>query len=180
MDATAYTPLRFPGQYADPETGLHYNFHRHYHPTTARYLSQDPLGLDLSPSPVTYVHNPHTWADPLGLSGCGLDLTNATPHSGRFPRTANPNEVLVRRKDDGTVTAYAVYDAAGQTLKRVDVDPNSAPHNGIPAPHVVEIVEDVNPKTGQSFPRWGETRPARPDEIPIPERDNSGASALRN
>ncbi|MEV7569231.1 DNA/RNA non-specific endonuclease [Streptomyces tanashiensis] len=25
-DATAYTPLRFPGQYADPETGLHYNF----------------------------------------------------------------------------------------------------------------------------------------------------------
>lgn len=24
--ATAYTPLRFPGQYADPETGLHYNY----------------------------------------------------------------------------------------------------------------------------------------------------------
>ena len=28
------TPLRFPGQYADPEPGLHYNFHRHYDPTT--------------------------------------------------------------------------------------------------------------------------------------------------
>jgi RHS repeat-associated protein len=70
-DATAYTPLRFPGQYADPETGLHYNFHRHYDPTTARYLSQDPLGLDPSPNPVTYVHNPHTWADPLGLAGTG-------------------------------------------------------------------------------------------------------------
>ncbi|WP_314174313.1 putative T7SS-secreted protein [Streptomyces winkii] len=72
-DATAYTPLRFPGQYADPETGLHYNFHRHYDPTTARYLSQDPLGLDPSPNPATYVHNPHTWADPLGLAGCKVD-----------------------------------------------------------------------------------------------------------
>ncbi|SCK35765.1 putative T7SS-secreted protein [Streptomyces sp. WMMB 322] len=69
-DATAYTPLRFPGQYADPETGLHYNFHRHYDPTTARYISQDPLGLDPAPNPVTYVHNPHTWADPLGLAAC--------------------------------------------------------------------------------------------------------------
>ncbi len=69
-DATAYTPLRFPGQYADPETGLHYNFHRHYDPTTARYLSQDPLGLDLSPNPVTYVHNPHVGIDPLGLQSC--------------------------------------------------------------------------------------------------------------
>ncbi|WP_055552087.1 RHS repeat domain-containing protein [Streptomyces sp. NBRC 110028] len=25
-DAVAYTPLRFPGQYDDPETGLHYNY----------------------------------------------------------------------------------------------------------------------------------------------------------
>ncbi|RAJ69128.1 RHS repeat-associated protein [Streptomyces sp. Amel2xB2] len=167
-DATAYTPLRFPGQYADPETGLHYNFHRHYDPTTARYLSQDPLGLEAASNPVTYVHNPHTWTDPLGLVPCGLDLSKAAPHSGRFPRTANPDEILVRRKDDGSVTAYAVYDAEGQTLKRVDVDPNSAPHNGIPAPHVVEIEKHVNPKTGETFRRWGETRPARPDEIPIP------------
>ncbi|MGK5632064.1 putative T7SS-secreted protein, partial [Streptomyces sp. URMC 123] len=49
-DATAYTPLRFPGQYFDPETGLHYNVHRHYDPTTARYLTQDPLGLTPAPN----------------------------------------------------------------------------------------------------------------------------------
>ncbi|MGY4779118.1 RHS repeat-associated core domain-containing protein [Rhodococcus opacus] len=36
------TPLRFPGQYHDPETGLHYNLHRYYNPDTARYLTQDP------------------------------------------------------------------------------------------------------------------------------------------
>lgn len=28
----ACTPLRFPGQYYDPETGLHYNLFRHYDP----------------------------------------------------------------------------------------------------------------------------------------------------
>ncbi|MFC9749719.1 putative T7SS-secreted protein [Streptomyces niveus] len=66
--STAYTPLRFPGQYYDPETGLHYNYFRHYDPETARYLTPDPLGLSPAPNPATYVHNPHTWSDPLGLS----------------------------------------------------------------------------------------------------------------
>ncbi|MFE3021157.1 putative T7SS-secreted protein [Streptomyces sp. NPDC059256] len=69
-DATTYTPLRFPGQYHDPETGLHYNYFRHYDPETARYLTPDPLGLTPAPNPTTYPHNPHTWTDPLGLSPC--------------------------------------------------------------------------------------------------------------
>ncbi|GGO43908.1 hypothetical protein GCM10012287_08200 [Streptomyces daqingensis] len=101
-DATAYTPLRFPGQYADPETGLHYNFHRHYHPTTARYLSQDPLGLDPSPSPVTYVHNPHTWADPLGLAGCEPPAVSETRNGkgsivSKYPMTSD--EAMTAGKD---------------------------------------------------------------------------------
>ncbi|MEV7238768.1 putative T7SS-secreted protein [Streptomyces sp. NPDC051020] len=66
----AYTPLRFPGQYFDPETGLHYNFHRHYDPETARYVSVDPLGIAPSPNSDAYVANPHTGADPFGLSPC--------------------------------------------------------------------------------------------------------------
>ncbi|MDQ8707121.1 RHS repeat-associated core domain-containing protein [Streptomyces sp. LHD-70] len=65
--STAHTPLRHPGQYADPETGLHYNLHRHYDPATARYASPDPLGLEPAPNPVAWVTNPHVWVDPLGL-----------------------------------------------------------------------------------------------------------------
>ncbi|MFE1174374.1 DUF6531 domain-containing protein [Streptomyces sp. NPDC058773] len=67
-DATAHTPLRFPGQYFDPETELHYNFFRHYDPDTARYTTPDPLGLAPAPNPIAYVRNPHIWADPIGLA----------------------------------------------------------------------------------------------------------------
>ncbi|GAA4912446.1 RHS repeat protein [Streptomyces coeruleoprunus] len=66
--STAYTPLRFPGQYFDPETGLHYNFFRYYDAESARYFSPDPLGLAPSPNPVTYVRNPSVCTDRLGLA----------------------------------------------------------------------------------------------------------------
>ncbi|WTS92981.1 DUF6531 domain-containing protein [Streptomyces sp. NBC_00096] len=72
-DATAYTPLRFPGQYFDVESGLHHNYFRTYDPETARYFSPDPLGLRPAPNPVAYVGNPFTWFDLLGLApdpGC--------------------------------------------------------------------------------------------------------------
>ncbi|MGH3167895.1 MAG: putative T7SS-secreted protein, partial [Trebonia sp.] len=62
------TPLRFPGQFADPETGLHYNNQRYYDPVTGAYLSPDPLGLSPAPNPHAYVSNPHVLVDPLGLA----------------------------------------------------------------------------------------------------------------
>ncbi|MFD3533750.1 DUF6531 domain-containing protein [Streptomyces sp. NPDC058664] len=73
--ATAYTPLRFPGQYADPETGLHSSYFRHYDPDVARFTSPDPLGLAPAPNPSTYVVNPWVWTDPLGLAPkrCQMD-----------------------------------------------------------------------------------------------------------
>ena len=38
-----YNP-RFPGQYFDKETNLHYNYFRYYEPETGRYISPDPIG----------------------------------------------------------------------------------------------------------------------------------------
>lgn len=66
--ATIVNPLRLPGQYEDPETGLHQNFHRDYDPSTGRYVERDPLGLDAGTATFAYAAaNPLTLADPLGL-----------------------------------------------------------------------------------------------------------------
>ncbi|MEU8765019.1 RHS repeat-associated core domain-containing protein [Streptomyces sp. NPDC048659] len=74
-DATAYTPLRQPGQYFDPETGHHYNVNRYYDPHHGRYLTPDPLGLAPAINHYAYVPNPFTLSDPLGLAGCSADPT---------------------------------------------------------------------------------------------------------
>jgi RHS repeat-associated protein len=83
-DNAAYVPLRFPGQYYDPETELHYNYFRHYDPETARYITADPLGLAPSPNPVAYVTNPHSWTDPLGLAPCKVagEIVGLDPYAG--------------------------------------------------------------------------------------------------
>ncbi|MFF5012020.1 putative T7SS-secreted protein [Streptomyces sp. NPDC001165] len=93
-DSVGYTPLRFPGQYYDPETELHYNFHRHYAPEAARYLTSDPLGLAPAPNPAAYVDNPHTWSDPLGLSGCPPQQKVVQTPEVVAPKPLKPHEVM--------------------------------------------------------------------------------------
>jgi RHS repeat-associated protein len=67
-------PLRFPGQYHDAETGLHYNFHRYYDPAGGHYQSPDPLGLAPGPNPHGYVTNPTIQIDPLGLAAYKVNV----------------------------------------------------------------------------------------------------------
>ena len=93
-DGPCATPLRFPGQYADAESGLHYNVYRFYDPSLGRYLSQDPLGLGPAPNPVAYVDNPLAAADPLGLVCNPKSGTPDRPGGGgdasNVPRTRSP------------------------------------------------------------------------------------------
>ncbi len=68
--ATVENPFRFPGQYYDQETGLHYNYFRYYNPQTGRYMTPDPLGLWGGINLFAYVENsPLRWIDPWGLRG---------------------------------------------------------------------------------------------------------------
>jgi len=122
-DATAYTPLRFPGQYADAETALHYNHHRHYDPATARYTTPDPLGLTPAPNPLAYVHNPLAATDPEGLAPCPqgvADSFNVRRRAVVNPRrvfrgdTRHPDEVFQNgfspKGTNEDIGQYALYD----------------------------------------------------------------------
>ncbi|MDH4377700.1 MAG: RHS repeat-associated core domain-containing protein, partial [Ramlibacter sp.] len=48
-------PLRFPGQYADKETGWFHNHWRTYSPREGRDLQADPIGLAGGVNRFTYV-----------------------------------------------------------------------------------------------------------------------------
>ena len=67
--ATVEQPWRFPGQYHDPETGLHYNRQRFYDPKTGRYLTPDPIGQTGGLNIYSYAGaGPVSSIDELGLA----------------------------------------------------------------------------------------------------------------
>ncbi|MGY2299332.1 RHS repeat domain-containing protein, partial [Pseudomonas yamanorum] len=128
LDVNAVTnPLRFQGQYFDPESGLHYNRHRYYNPDIGRYLTPDPVKLAGGLNGYQYVPNPTGWVDPLGLNtcpganGCKPDIgvgdpaENATVNEGQpaAPRLTQA-ERRARIDELGEANAYRRLDELEQ------------------------------------------------------------------
>ncbi|NVZ97937.1 RHS domain-containing protein, partial [Pseudomonas sp. D6002] len=124
---TVTNPLRFQGQYFDPESGLHYNRHRYYNPDIGRYLTPDPVKLAGGLNGYQYVPNPTGWVDPLGLNtcpganGCKPDIgvgdpaENATVNEGQpaAPRLTQA-ERRARIDELGEANAYRRLDELEQ------------------------------------------------------------------
>ncbi|MFZ4271956.1 putative T7SS-secreted protein [Streptomyces arboris] len=136
--SSTYTPLRFSGQYYDVESGLHYNFFRYYSPESGRYLTQDPLGLTPSPNPRSYVGNPTTWVDPLGLSPYeSLGFSKAAQHA--FEKLQN-----IKQDPLGEINSqpnHNHYDAARREAQGEVVARKA---DGTPFDHIADLKQARN------------------------------------
>jgi RHS repeat-associated protein len=81
VTGTAVFDARFPGQWFQTETGLHYNWHRSYDPTLGRYTQPDPLGFVDGPSVYGYAKgSPQRWVDRDGQNaGTAIGVAIAGP-----------------------------------------------------------------------------------------------------
>ncbi len=109
-EADIPNPIRFQGQYADEETGLHYNRCRYYDPVIARYVTPDPIGLAGGDNAYAYVPDPTTWIDPLGLTPCTFDsnaLRLREVGTGRFhPWRPDPKTYMSTRDIDAHLAPF--------------------------------------------------------------------------
>lgn len=90
-DGNTEVNLRFPGQYFDEESGLHYNWHRYYGPELGRYSRVDPIGLAGGLNVIAYAtSNPVNLVDQTGLTAI---CPGTPPHQNAnwIPYGGNPN-----------------------------------------------------------------------------------------
>ena len=90
-DGQAFTlNLRFPGQYADRESNLNYNYLRDYNPELGRYLQSDPIGIEGGINTYGYAKGlPIRFVDPNGTQ-----IVIPLPPPPGWPGTPKPPESI--------------------------------------------------------------------------------------
>ena len=74
---TDLQPIRFQGQFFDPETSLHYNRFRYYDSDVGMFIQRDPIGLLGGSNVFQYAPNPVMWIDPWGLAKVNRNSNSA-------------------------------------------------------------------------------------------------------
>ena len=104
--------VRFPGQYYDAESFLHYNYFRYYDPSTGRYITSDPIGLNGGLNAYGYaVQNPNKYIDPTGElfvvgGGVGFIIGGVSGFVGTLVTGGDMQSALVAGTLGGLAGAY--------------------------------------------------------------------------
>lgn len=135
--------LRFPGQYYDSESGLHYNYYRYYDPTLGRYTRVDPIGLKGGMNPYLYVNaNPLQLADPLGLEAFYESLPGQTGTKVDFGNPgviAGPDGEIYIGAELNTISCIVNCDDGRDSIK-IDFQIDSY---GEDTDKILEFIEEI-------------------------------------
>ena len=194
LTASVQNNLRFPGQYFDTETGLHYNWSRYYNPKIGRYITADPIGLAGGMNVYAYVGgNPVNAVDVEGLTAevISVPVFTINPQTITTPILAIPQisipAIIISvvfyptELADGTIPPGMFND---DTCKkscppcnppivtiwyRIDYVPPSKPHYPFHGTHVHLYKMNQNPNNCQCFwqPIGVTDPPLPPGSVPM-------------